>query len=134
MTLPESATERVLRECGCPPYVIRCAHPISGALLWLTRSDLLRAEAEQRGMTIGEVCPRCGAEATTHLVDPALKWEIYAGKPAQLRCLCTIPLDIYKDSPEHRLYLLGFLRVYTDYDAALAAFHAAELELLRGGE
>ena len=110
MTLPEAATERVLRECGCPPWVVRCAHlgDPSDHLVHLADRDIFGPMSS------------CPADLLPDVRYHVCVWD----DQREIGAWGTL------DGPEHRI------KPYRSdsYDAALAAFHAAEMELLRGGE
>jgi len=109
MQAPANApeTERILRECDCPPWVERCAHFPDGRILGLvtahplpsTHSDLCAVNGD--GFTVRFVgvfyCDYCGDET---------------GVFGQ---------NFYRDATTD-----------ASYHEALAAFHAAEETLLRG--
>lgn len=103
------APDRILRECHCPPWVVRCAHVDDVSLALVDNS-----------VTIPGCSCEMGAEVSDFGVIKTL------GRP--------VPCPLVKGCTAY-----GFLEpnvisddVYPSHDEALAAFYAAEEALLRG--
>lgn len=103
--LPTMTPERV-RECDCPPYVLRCSHQW-GQLLVLTDSTII---GRCRGANL---LP--GARYRVNLLQNGF----------DARCLCPQRHAAFWQLP-------AIHQSFDDYDDALAAFYAAEENLLQG--
>lgn len=98
-------TDRIFRECDCPPWVIRCAHLPSGELL------ILAAPSGPCKSSLRAPLPVNG-KFSVATIDP------YEG--------CDDGCGLLLAYPEY-VYVRG-----VSLDAALAAFYEAEEALLRG--
>lgn len=113
MTAPFPPEERVLRECGCPPWVIRCAHFNDEAVV------LAGPPSEPAARVFHS--PDCFLVAQLH------KQELWiVGLDSQL---VACPYCGAARAGFNRPFMVRFTDSYED---ALSAFYEAEEALIRG--
>ena len=74
--------------CGCPPWVLRCAHWEGKVLMFIDRVPALA----ERGLNVVGPCPGCGRPLEES--DPRLFAVLGPGVqvPEQSTCVCRVPL------------------------------------------